>query len=615
MSSRIKEFLDRVHSEVLVADGAMGTALYAAGYSHRTCFDELNLSAPHRIEELHRDYVAAGAQIIETNTFGSNALRLAEHGFENKAREISRAGAVLARSAAGEQRYVAGCIGPLNQVLEPIGRVTLDQAREAFSYQIAGLLEGGVDVFFIETMSSLVEIREAILAIRDQCDLPIVASMTFTEDGKTIIGDKPSEVIRALTEYGADIVGANCSVGPQAMLEVIEKMAHASDLPLSAQPNAGLPRVVGGRYIYLASPQYFADSAQRFIENGVSIVGGCCGTTPEHIRAIAEAVQGKKRGKPVCLSVTEREPEEIVPGSQWGVPFNDFRENLGKRFQISVEIDPPRSHDPGPYIRHAQELKTAGVDLINVADSPLARARMSALAMAHLIRRDAGIDVLLHMSCRDRNAIALQSELLGAHTLGVLNILAVTGDPVAIGDYPMAHDIFELDSIRLAHMIAQMNQGKDLTGRDLDEPTQFSIGVAANPTAPDLEIEIDRFRRKIDAGAMFAFTQPLFERDILERFLERVSGFSSIPIFVGIMPLRSSKHAEFIHNEIPDMFVPDSIRERIRKSGTEGAKIGVEIAQEFLLDIYSLTQGVYLMPPFNKFKMAVDVISVLNRDQ
>ncbi|RQV98411.1 bifunctional homocysteine S-methyltransferase/methylenetetrahydrofolate reductase [bacterium] len=614
MSARTKELLERVHTDILVADGAMGTALYAAGYSHRTCFDELNLSAPHQIETLHRAYVKAGAQIIETNTFGSNTLRLAEHGFERQSREISRAGAILARSAAGEQRYVAGCIGPLNQVLEPIGRVTLDQAREAFSYQIAGLLEGGVDVFFIETMSSLVEIREAILAIRDQCDLPIVASMTFTEDGKTIIGDKPSEVLRALTEYGADVVGANCSVGPQAMMEVIERMARTSDIPLCAQPNAGLPRVVGGRYIYLASPQYFAESALKFIGNGVSIVGGCCGTTPEHIQAIAEAVRGKKRGSPAQISISEKEPEEQISGPRWGVPFNSFRENLGKKFQISVEIDPPRSHDPGPFIRHAQELKAAGVDLINVADSPLARARMSALAMAHLIRRDAGIDVLLHMSCRDRNAIALQSELLGAHTLGVLNILAVTGDPVAIGDYPMAHDIFELDSIRLAHMISQMNQGKDLTGRDLDEPTQFSIGVAANPTAPELEIEIDRFRRKIDAGAMFAFTQPLFEKETLDRFLDRVSGFSSIPLFVGIMPLRSSKHAEFIHNEIPDMFVPESIRMRMQKSGTEGVKAGVEIAQEFLLNIKSSCQGIYLMPPFNKFKMAVDVISVLPRD-
>jgi homocysteine S-methyltransferase len=372
---------------------------------------------------------------------------------------------------------------------------------------------------------------------------------------------------------------------------------------------------VGGRYIYLASPQYFAESALRFIQNGVSIVGGCCGTTPEHIKAIADSVRGIKRGQPTRIKVSERESDEKIAGPHWGVPFNNFRENLGKRFQISVEIDPPRSHDPGPFIRHAQELKAAGVDLINVADSPLARARMSALAMAHLIRRDAGIDVLLHMSCRDRNAIALQSELLGAHTLGVLNILAVTGDPAAVGDYPMAHDIFELDSIRLTHMMSQLNEGKDLTGRDLEEPTQFTIGVAANPTAPDMKIEEDRFRRKIDAGAMFAFTQPLFERETLDRFMDRVSGYREIPVFVGIMPLRSSKHAEFIHNEIPDMHIPAKIREKMQKSGTDGAKVGIEIAQEFLLEICSFAQGVYLMPPFNKFNMAVEVIKVLDRDK
>jgi 5,10-methylenetetrahydrofolate reductase len=368
------------------------------------------------------------------------------------------------------------------------------------------------------------------------------------------------------------------------------------------------------RYIYLASPQYFAESAVRFINCGVSIVGGCCGTTPEHIQAISAAVHGMTPGTPVRLEIVDAEDEKKGIGPHWGLPYSDFRENLGKKFQISVEIDPPRSHDPGPFIRHAQEMKVAGVDLINVADSPLARARMSALAMAHLIRRDAGIDVLLHMSCRDRNAIALQSELLGAHTLGVLNILAVTGDPAALGDYPMAREIFELDSIRLTRMMSQMNLGKDLTGRDLDEPTQFTIGVAVNPTAPNLDIEYDRFRQKIDAGAMFSFTQPLFERATLEQFLARVSGFCSIPIFVGIMPLRSSKHAEFIHNEIPDMFIPEHIRDRMMKSGADGAEVGVEIAQEFLLDVRSLVSGVYLMPPFNKFKMAVDVLRVLDRD-
>jgi methionine synthase I (cobalamin-dependent)/5,10-methylenetetrahydrofolate reductase len=606
--------MDRLREEVMIADGAIGTALYSMGFSHRTCFDELNETHPQIIEDLHRDYIAAGAQIIETNTFGANPFRLGDHGFAEKTKLLNRLGAEHARRAARDVIYVAGSIGPLDRVLEPIGPITFAQARAAFKEQVEGLLEGGVDLFFIETISNLFEMREAIAAVRSLCDLPIVATMTFTEDGKTLVGDKPSQVARALVEYGADIVGSNCSVGPQPMLEVVERMSGAG-VPLCAQPNAGNARVVGGRFIYLASPQYFAEYAVKFADAGVALVGGCCGTTPEHIRAIAEAVKGRKLGKTHVVVVPDNaESDGIVEGPHRGLPFSDFRANLGKKFQISVEIDPPRSYDPGPFIRHAQKLKSAGVDLINVADSPLARARMSAVSMAHLIRRDAGVDVLLHVSCRDRNAIGLQSELLGAHTLGVLNILAVTGDPTSVGDYPFAKGVFELDSIGLSRMITQLNKGKDLTGRDMDEPTHFLLGVAVNPTSPNLDLEYDRFKQKLDAGAQFAFTQPLFDPRTLEEFMNRIRAFTEIPIFVGIMPLRSSKHAEFIHNEIPDMFVPQDIRESMKNAGTEGAKIGVEIAQKFLLDTKEMVQGAYLMPPFNKFDMAIDVMKVLDRE-
>ncbi len=606
--------MSRLREEVLIVDGAIGTTLYSMGFSHRTCFDELNETHPQVIEDLHRDYIAAGAQIIETNTFGANPFRLGDHGFAEKTKLLNRLGAEHARRAAGDAIYVAGSIGPLDRVLEPIGPITLAQARGAFREQIAGLLEGNVDLFIVETISNLLEMREAIAAIRELCDLPIVATMTFTEDGKTLVGDKPSQVKRALIEYGADVVGANCSVGPQAMLDVMERMA-GGDTPLCAQPNAGNARVIGGRYIYLASPQYFAEYSAKFVEAGVALVGGCCGTTPEHIRAVADLVKGRKLGKThVYVNAESTEEDGKVEGPHRGLPFSEFRANLGKRFQISVEIDPPRSYDPGPFIRHAQRLKAAGVDLINVADSPLARARMSAVSMAHLIRRDAGVDVLLHVSCRDRNAIGLQSELLGAHTLGVLNILAVTGDPTSIGDYPFAKGVFELDSIGLSRMVTQLNKGKDLTGRDLDEPTHFLLGVAVNPTSPNLDLEYDRFKQKLDSGAQFAFTQPLFDPKTLEQFLNKVSSFSSIPIFVGILPLRSSKHAEFIHNEIPDMFVPQDIRDRMRGAGTEGAKVGVEISQKFLLDTKDMVQGAYLMPPFNKFDMAIEVMEVLNRE-
>lgn len=597
----------------MIVDGAIGTALYSQGFSHRTCFDELNETHPRIVENLHRSYIAAGAQIIETNTFGANPFRLLDHGFAEKTKLLNRLGAEHARRAAGDSVYVAGSIGPLDRVLEPIGPITLAQARSAFKEQVEGLLEGGIDLFIIETISNLLEMREAIAAVRELSDLPVVATMTFTEDGKTLVGDKPAQVVRALIEYGADVVGANCSVGPQAMLEVLERMS-GSTVPLCAQPNAGNARVVGGRFIYLASPQYFAEYAVKFADAGVALIGGCCGTTPEHIKAVADAVKGRQPGKTPFVVGADIDEDGKVEGPHRGLPFSEFRANLGKTFQISVEIDPPRSYDPGPFIRHAQRLKAAGVDLINVADSPLARARMSAVSMAHLIRRDAGVDVLLHVSCRDRNAIGLQSELLGAHTLGVLNILAVTGDPTSVGDYPFAKGVFELDSIGLSRMVTQLNKGRDLTGRDLDEPTHFLLGVAVNPTSPNLDLEYDRFKQKLDAGAQFAFTQPLFDPHTLDEFLNRISAFSNIPIFVGIMPLRSSKHAEFIHNEIPDMFVPQGIRDRMKSAGTEGAKVGVEIAQKFLLDTKEMVQGCYLMPPFNKFDMAIEVMKVLDRE-
>jgi methionine synthase / methylenetetrahydrofolate reductase(NADPH) len=410
-------------------------------------------------------------------------------------------------------------------------------------------------------------------------------------------------------DYGANIVGANCSVGPQPMLDVIERMG--GDILLAAQPNAGLPRVVGGRYVYLTSPKYFAEYALKFVAAGVSIVGGCCGTTPDHIRAVAEAVRGRKKIPSQAFLIRDVEEETQPETAESKHVCSNFSEDLGKRFLVSVEIDPPRSINPEPCIRSAQMLKAGGVDLINVADSPLARSRLSALAMSHLIRRDAGIDVLLHMSCRDRNALALQSELLGAHALGILNILAITGDPPAVGDYPFAKAVFELDSIGLVKMISQLNMGRDLTGREMEEPTEFLLGVGVNPTATNLELEYDRFHRKMDAGAKFAFTQPLYCAATLEKFLSDVSGFCRIPVFVGILPLRSAKHAEFIHNEIPDMFVPDTIRDRMQKSGNEGARVGVEIAQGFLSESRGLVQGVYLMPPFNKFEIALEVLRAL----
>jgi homocysteine S-methyltransferase len=602
-----KRFLELIRDRVLICDGAMGTMLYARGHSYRSCFDELCESQPLVIEGLHREYIAAGADVIETNTFGANPIRLAEHGFEKRAREISRAGARVARTAAGDKVFVAGSVGPLNKQLQPIGSLSLDDAREAFRIQIAGLIEGGVDALIFETFSSLQEIGQAIAAAGELCDLPVIAQMTFTEEAKTIVGDKPAQVYEALRKSGADVIGVNCSVGPQGVMEVLEQFAAIGNLPLSAQPNAGLPRIIGGRYIYLTSPQYFADHAVKFADLGTGLIGGCCGTTPQHIAAVAKAVKGRKLHPHAHIearAVTEEIPARELRPSPVVSPF---REGLGKRFMISVEIDPPRSADVEPLVRSAKYLKASGVDLINVADSPLARARMSALAMAHLIRQEAGVEILLHMSCRDRNALGLQAELLGAHALGLCNILAVTGDPPSVGDYPFAKAVFELDAIGLAHLISRLNQGIDLTGRPMEEPTDFLFGVAVNPMAPDMKLEWDRFEKKIEAGAHFAFTQPLFDEQTLESFLKRTEPLG-LPIFVGILPLRSAKHAEFLHNEVPDITIPDEVRHRMRQSGERGMEVGIEIAREFLGVARSMVQGIYLMPPFNKFEMAVKVI-------
>ncbi|MFH1009984.1 MAG: bifunctional homocysteine S-methyltransferase/methylenetetrahydrofolate reductase [bacterium] len=607
---RGKEFLELIRQRVLICDGAMGTMLYARGHSYRSCFDELCETQPFAVEILHREYIGAGADVIETNTFGANPIRLAEHGLEKRAKEINRAGARIARKAATAKVFVAGAVGPLSKQLEPIGTLSLSDAREAFRIQITGLVEGGVDLLIFETFSSLQEIHEAMAAARELCDLPIIAQMTFTEEAKTIVGDKPAEVYQALRQWGADVIGINCSVGPHGVMEVVERFPASEEVILSAQPNAGLPRIIGGRYIYLASPQYFADYAVKFAERGVGLIGGCCGTTPEHIATVAHAIGSRKRSRPSPILVRELVEEAPVKAAVPPRITSPFRENLGKRFMISVEIDPPRSADAEPFIRSATYLKASGIDLINVADSPLARARMSALAMAYLIRQEAGVEVLLHMSCRDRNALALQSELLGAHALGLCNILAVTGDPPSVGDYPFAKAVFELDSIGLAHLISRLNEGVDLTGRPLAEPTSFFFGVAVNPTALDMKEEWTRLEKKVEAGACFAFTQPLFDARTLEAFLQQAEPLR-LPIFAGILPLRSARHAEFLHNEIPDITIPESVRQRMHDAGERGAEVGIEIAREFLKIARPMVQGVYLMPPFNKFEMAVKVIEGL----
>jgi homocysteine S-methyltransferase len=606
-------FLDRLRSGVVVFDGGMGTTLYAKGVPYSQCFDLLNLTRPDLVREIHRAYVEAGAQVLETNTFGANRFRLAENGHGDKVQAINEAGARLARAAAGDRALVAGSIGPLGKHLAPIGHLPPEEAAAAYREQGAALAGAGVDLLVLETITNLEEMRVAIGAVRP-LGVPIVALMTFTEEGKTLVGNKPEEVARALSGEGVAALGANCSVGPQGILEVLERILPEARVPVVAMPNAGLPRLVGGRYLYLSSPEYMAEFGARAVSMGVSAVGGCCGTTPEHIRALAEAVSGLSRvattaprGAAGALEVLEPSPPpstarpERTPG---------FYEMLGRRFAVSVEIDPPRGVNVERFVRSAVYLKGKGADAINVADSPLARPRMSPSAFSHLIQRDAGIEAILHISCRDRNLLATQSELMGAHALGIRNIIAVTGDPVQVGGYLKASDVFDLDSVSLTRLIANLNAGKDATGSALDEPTHFRICVAANPTAVDLEAEVAKLRRKIDAGAHFIFTQPVYQAEDLERFLDRVPGLP-IPLCVGILPLRNARHAEFLHNEIPGMSVPEGVRRRMHAAGDRGMEEGIALAVETLAVCRPFCQGAYLMPPFNRFEMAGPILDAL----
>ncbi len=609
LSPRSARFLAALADRVLVCDGAMGTELYDRGISFEHCFDELNLSRGDLISEVHASYRDAGAEVLLTNTFGANRVRLASHGLEARVADINLAGARLARAVAGSGAFVAGSVGPIGKRLAPVGKVSLAEAEAIFAEQITSLATGGVDLLWFETFSDLAEISAAMRAAsRVAPQLPMVAHMTFTDEGKTITGYKPEEVARALTELGAVAVGANCSVGPGPMMEVIERMLRIPDLKLSVQPNAGLPQVNQGRYVYITSPEYLADFARQFAQHGCHLVGGCCGTGPKHIRAIAQALAGARPSRPVARHAT-LEVVEAVPAPrvrQVDGPSSLRQKLRDGKFVSSVEIDPPRGINAEKLIRGAELCRSAGIDCINVADSPLARARMSPTALANLIRREVDIEIILHMSCRDRNVLGLQSELMGSYALGVRNVLCVTGDPPTVGDYPGATGVFDVDSIGLITLCSRLNAGTDLAGKKIDDATDVFIGCASNPTAVDLETEVDRFQKKIDAGCHFTMTQPLYELDSLRRFLDRTK--PTIPVLLGILPLKNARHASFLHNEVPGMHVPEDIRARMERAGEDGPAEGVRIAREYLELAKPYVQGVYLMPPFNQFWMGVDVV-------
>jgi homocysteine S-methyltransferase len=588
----------------------MGTRLYAEGIPFSQCFDVLNLSQPDLVRKIHRSYVEAGAEIVETNTFGANRYRLGEVDHEKDLAAINATGVRLAREAGGDTVLVAGSMGPLGRHLAPIGGLRAEDAFEAYREQGEALAGAGADLLVLETITNLEEMLVAVKSVKD-LGLPVVALMTFNEEAKTLVGNKPEEVARALTREGVAALGANCSVGPLGLLEVLERMAPHSGAPVVVMPNAGLPRLTGGRYIYLSSPEYMAEFARKAADLGAAAVGGCCGTIPDHIRAMKGAVAGrtpKAPGSEPAVEVVTPQPFPRPAHPPRRTP--GFYEMLGHRFAVSVEIDPPRGLNVERFVRSAIYLKGKGADAVNVADSPLARPRMSPTAFSHIIQKEAGIETILHVSCRDRNILATQSDLMGAHALGLRNVIAVTGDPVQVGGYLKATDVFDLDSVSLTRLITTLNQGQDLTGKPTDEATQFRICVAANPTAVDLDAEIDKLRRKIEAGAHFIFTQPIYDVADLERFYEK-TGPLPIPLCVGILPLRNARHTEFIHNEIPGMSVPDGIRRRMQAAGDRGLEEGTAIAIEILREARPLCQGAYLMPPFNKFEMAGDILDAL----
>jgi len=602
----------------ILADGAMGTMLHTRGVSFETCFDELNLTQPTLVADIHRAYIDAGAQLIETNTFGGNRFKLAGHGLETKLVEINRAAVDLARravEASFKPVLIAGSIGPLGVRLAPFGRVQPEQAFNAFVEQIRSLLDAGVDLLMIETQNDLYEVREAIRAARSLSDIPIVATLTFTRDDRTLLGDTPRRAAQLLVEHGADIIGANCSSGPAQLLRILKQMRQgAPGARFSVMPNAGWPERVSGRIMYPATADYFADYAVAFCQAGAAIIGGCCGTTPDHIAQMRASLDA---GVEPCLSEDAGLMEEAsLEFSRAAVQPTELERKLERnRFVLAVEMDPPRGFSTHKLLAGASLLAEAGADVINVADSPMARMRMSPWAVCQLIQRDVGVETVLHFPTRGRNLLRVQGDMLAAHAMGVRNIFVVMGDPTAIGDYPEAMDNYDLVPSGLINLIQQgFNSGVDLSGADIGEATSFFVGCALNLNSQDPQRELRLFRKKIEAGADFALTQPVYELDLAASFIsmyQQEYDDLPIPILVGVLPLFSDRHAAFLHNEVPGISIPDGIRERITHAGDRAPQEGVAIAIELLQELRSSVQGVYVMPPFDRYDLAAEILEAV----
>ena len=607
------------NDSVYVFDGAVGTRFYDKGVYINKSYDEINLTAPDLVREVHEEYVKAGADVIQTNTFGATRHKLKQYSLEGQLHEINVSAAKIARQAAGDDAFVAGSIGPLDLRIEPYGPTSYEEAREMFAEQVAGLLEGGVDLFVLETFADLSEIQQAIKAIKNLSSLPIVSQIQIQTDGKTIFGATPEVFTARLDEWGADVIGLNCGVGPTHVLSELEKMRELTDKKLIAQPNAGLPRDVQGRQFYMCSPEYMSKFAKRFIKAGAKFVGGCCGTTPKHIKLMADSVRAiSPRKSQVSVKepakvtdnkkVVEVEPVSPLDRSKWS------RKVAQSEFVTSVEVLPPKGVWAGKTLKSIGYLKEAGVDAVNIPDGPRAQTRMSAQATAVLVEQKVGIEAVLHYCCRDRNLLGMMSDLLGASALGLRNLLIITGDPPKMGPYPDATAVFDIDAIGLTNMVNKLNHGLDLGNNAIGEPTKFSIGVGVNPGAMNLEEEIRRFEWKVEAGAEYAITQPVFDVEQLREFLARIEHVR-IPIIAGIWPLVSFRNADFLHNEVPGVRVTQEILERMRTASDESKERareeGLMIARESLDEIKDDIQGVQVSAPFGKVKLALKVFDAL----
>ncbi|HEU4763114.1 MAG TPA: bifunctional homocysteine S-methyltransferase/methylenetetrahydrofolate reductase [Gemmatimonadales bacterium] len=593
-----------------VADGAMGTMLYARGAFLNVCYDELSVTQPSLVREIHAEYVRAGAELLETNTFGANPVKLAHYGLAAETERLNSASVRLARDAAGGHALVLGAVGPLGVRVEPFGELGLDEAAAAFGRQVQGLLDGGVDGFILETFSDTHELAAAVRAVQRLSPLPIIAQMTVGTDGRTAYGSTPAAFGPELAALGVAALGVNCSVGPHGVLDAIEQLAQVVDLPLSAMPNAGLPRDVGDRKIYMASPEYVGSYARRLAEAGARIVGGCCGTTPEHIREVARFLRSAAPRRAVAAVHPAPAAEPVAPA-----PLAE-RSRLGARlaageFVTTVEIVPPKGTDPAPMLAQVRALAEAGVDAVNVPDGPRAQSRMGAMLAGLLVERETGVETVVHYTCRDRNFLGMLSDLLGAAASGLRNLLLITGDPPKMGPYPDATAVFDIDSIGLTNLVSRLNHGLDPGGNAIGAPTRFVIGVGANPTAPDLDRELRRLAWKVEAGAEYVMTQPVFDLDQLDAFLRRVEGFR-VPVIAGLWPLVSLRNAEFLANEVPGVSVPERILARMRSASAAGREAaleeGVTIAREMLAAVRTRVAGAQVAAPLGRADVAVRVL-------